>query len=169
VIAGGAIGRTSNTIEDLWVRVKEQFAEKPALAAVVFREGHQYIEENDASPRVVFVQDDAELSFGAFRGGSNQIGTLTDACKAHIWGVNSAQDYDGPDQGIPTKSLMIELATAAYLAFSGMVKGSTMSVEMTTHALKYGESGVLSIRLVCPIEKVTEEKAIAIGGAGTSV
>lgn len=169
MIVGGRIGQAPYSIEDLWVRVKERFAADDVLKSVVFREGHQYLEEQGKPPRIVLVQDDPELSFGAIRGSKGEIGTLTDACNAHVWGLNPGKDYRGPDQGIAAKALVIELATAAYLEFSGMVSGGIVSVQSTTQVLKYGESCIVSIRLRCPIEVVTDEIRLPIGGAETRV
>jgi hypothetical protein len=166
VIVGGRIGQVPYSIEDLWVRVKARFADDAVLQSVVFRDGHQYLEEEDGGNRIVFVQDDPELSFGAVRGGRGEIGTLTDACKAHVWGVEQAKDY-GLDQGIAAKSLVVELCSAAYLEFAGMIAGGIISVSMTTQVLKYGEHCIVSIRLRCPIEKVTTMTALHIGGAET--
>jgi hypothetical protein len=169
VIVGGRIGQTSRSIEDLWVRVKERFAADDVLRVVTFREGHQYLEEQGKPPRIVLVHDDPELSFGASRAERDGIGTLTDACKAHIWGLNPGKDYRGPDQFIAAKALAIELCTAAYLEFSGMVTAGIIAVASTTQVLKYGESCIVSIRLRCTIERVTDENRLPIGGAETRV
>lgn len=168
MIVGGRIGKVPYSIEDLWIAVKARFAADDVLRAVKFREGHQYLEEESGGNRIVFVQDDPELSFGAIRGSSGEIGTLVDSCRAHVWGVEATKDY-GLDQGIAAKSLMIELCSAAYLEYSGMIVGGTISIAMTTQVLKYGEAGIVSIRLKCPIEKVTAEKALHTGGAETRV
>lgn len=166
---GGRIGQTPYSIEDLWVAVKARFAADSVLRSVEFREGHQYLQEWEGSVgRVVFVQDDPELSFGAIRGGKDEIGTLVDACKAHVWGVEATKDYR-QDQGIAAKSLVLELGSAAYLEYSGMVAGGAVSVSADTHVLKYGEQFVVSIRMKCPIEKVTPERRLHIGGAETRV
>jgi hypothetical protein len=164
VIVGGRIGQTPYSIEDLWVAVKMRFSADAVLKDITFREGHQYLEENSGGNRVVFVQDGPELSFGALRSG--EIGTLTDVCKAHVWGVEPTKDYR-QDQGVAAKSLLLEVASAAYLEYGAMVKGGTVEVSSSTHALKYGEQFVMTIRLLCPIEKVTPERALPIGGAET--
>jgi hypothetical protein len=170
VIVGGRIGQASRSIEDLWIAVKERFAADDVLRAVTFEEGHQYLApDRGKPPRIVLVHDDPELSFGAIRAERDGIGTLTDACKAHIWGVNPGKDYRGVDQFIAAKALAIELCTAAYLKYSGMVTAGIISVASTTQVLKYGESCIVSIRLRCPIERVTDEQRLPIGGAETRV
>lgn len=169
MIVGGRIGQAPYSIEDLWVRVKAKFAADSDLSVVEFRHGHQSLEEWDGVNRIILVQDDPELSFGSTRAGDKAIGTLTDACRAHVWGVTPGKDYRGPDQGIAAKSLIIEFAAAAYLEFAGMVRGGVVQIATSTQTLKYGEACILNIRLLCPIEIVTPERALRVGGAETRV
>lgn len=170
MIVGGRIGQAPYSIEDLWVRVKALFAADDILSLVEFREGHQYLQEwEGVHGRIVFVQAPYEASFGAIRGSGGEIGSIIDVCNAHIWGITPDKDYVGPDQGIAAKSLALEVCAAAYLSFSGMVQGGTVDVASETHVLKYGESCILTIRLRCPIEKVSAERALHIGGAEIGV
>lgn len=172
VIVGGRIGQVPYSIEDLWVRVKERFAADDVLRAVTIEEGHQYLAPDMGKPpKIVLVQDDPELLFGSIRGSSNELGTLTDACRAHVWGFNPGRDYRGPDQFLAAKALALEFCTAAYLSFSGMVSGGTINVASTTQILKYGESCIVSIRLRCPIEKAagSTDTTLHIGGAETRI
>jgi hypothetical protein len=164
VNVGGRIGVAIRSIEDLWVSVRERFASDPVLKGVEFRCGHQYLEEWEGVNRVVFVQDDPEISPAALRQG--EIGSMTDACRAHVWAVDLGKDY-GADQGIAAKSLAVDLYAAAYLSYSGMVTGGLVEVAASTHVLKYGEKFVMRFRLKCPIEAVTGERALHIGGAET--
>jgi hypothetical protein len=168
MIAGGRIGYTEWTIEDLFTRVKERFAVVESLRDVVILDGPQNLQAEGAPQRIVFVVGDGELRFGAHRGSNDEIGTLTDVCEAHIWGAEEGKDY-GQDQCIAAKSIAVELATAAYLEYSGMISGDAISIAQNTHVLKYGEQIVLTIRLKCPIKKVTGKTKLPVGGATTRV
>lgn len=166
---GGRIGETHYTIEDLWIAIKERFRLDPVLAAIEFYEGHQHLNLELTTARVVFVQAQAEIAFGAAWASAGGIGMLTDACEAHIWAVaeTPAEDYR-QDQVIPAKAIAIEMMTAASLSYSGHVQGGTIDVASDTHVLKYGEMLVLSIKLLCPIYKVKTSTALHVGGARNS-
>lgn len=168
MIVGGRIGQAPHSIEDLWVAVRERFTTDSVLQSIVIKFGHQFLKENRGNARVVFVQDASEFTFGAVRGGNGEIGTLVDTCKAHIWAVTPTKDYS-IDQAIAAKALALEVCTAAYLSYSGMVEGGTIDVSTETHVLKYGEQLVVSIRLKCPIEKVTPEIRAYVDRAETRV
>lgn len=164
---GGQIAYTEHTIEDLITRIKDRFLSNAILRQIDVYDGAQNLQLEGAPLRVVFVQADGEIRFGAIRC-DGSFGTYIDTVEAHIWGVEPSKDY-GQDACLSAKGIASEIAGAASLDWGQFISGDAIAISQETHVLKYGENMIMTIRLQCPMYHVDTTTKAAYGGAKPGV
>lgn len=164
---GGQLGFTEHTIEDLITRVKDRFVGNEVLREIAIYDGWQSANLEGSPPRIVFVPVDGEIRFGGIRA-DGAFGTYIDAVEAHVWGLQDGKDY-GQDSHLAAKGIASEIAAAASLDWAQFLTGDAITISNNTHALKYGEDLVMTIRLQCPMYHVKQTTAYAFGGAKPGV
>ena len=160
--AGGVIAIAQIALVDRLKSVRDLLVSKAVIANDRVFLGSQYVEENANPPRITFVPSGltpstAPLEMSNRDGGSNKW-----ECKAHIWALNTDDDY-GFEQFAALESLLTELQGALRIVAGGRFAMTTITISDETHVLKYGESAEFSFAFQTNFQMVPDTVSIPIG------
>jgi hypothetical protein len=169
MMVGGKLAKLEHTMEDVWTRVVDVFAEKTIECAFTF--GAHDRELNNSPPRIHFERTAGNATFGGTRSGGNEFARLVQASDAYVWGLQAGEDFE-KHADLAALGLVAELIGALYIVvprYPNDEDGFEIAYSNETHVLKYGAQFVVSFQFMAPLKWVTAEEHLAIGGASANL
>ncbi len=160
--AGGIIAVATISLTDRLKSVRDLLVSKSVIATTRVFLGSQFTDTNGDGERITFVPtgmtpSTAPLEMSNREGGSNMW-----ECSAHVWGLNTADDY-GFDQFAKLESLLTELQGALRFIASGRFKMTTIEFANETRVLKYGEHATFSFSFQTNFQMVPDTVTLPAG------
>lgn len=160
--AGGIIAVASVSLTDRIKSIRDLLVSKSIIATTRVFLGAQFLKLKGDGLQITFVPTGTTPSTAPLEMSNREGGSNTWECSAHIWAINTADDY-GFDQFTALESLITELQGALRIVASGRFKMSTILFASKTHVLKYGESAEFTFSFQTNFQMVPATESMPAG------
>jgi hypothetical protein len=167
VSAGGIIAIATISLTDRLKSVRDLLVSKSVIATERVFLGSQFTDMEGDGERITFVPVGMSPSTAPLEMSNREGGSNLWECSAHIWGMNTADDY-GFGQFDKLESTLTELQGALRIVAGGRFKMTTIEFANETRVLKYGEHATFSFSFQTNFQMVPATEPHPAGPTNTT-